>query len=396
MPQKSEIIKSFQMNEFLENHSENNHTNSKMLQNIKNRLGLFWISIFLIQACGPEKEKTTTEDLLSQRAYFSIQAITKPITIGEDVQFTFEMLDSSKKMDSLVYSLNGELVGSSLNPGLMQQQFVCNSENKNTGTYTFKIEGFQKGNITETATQSFNLKSDIVPEFYTFEVIKTFPHDPQSFTQGLEWYEGKLWEGTGLNGKSAAMETDFQTGKAVQRIDLDNEYFGEGITIWNKQLFQITWQNRKGFVYSLPQLKKIREFSYPTDGWGLCHIGNELIMSDGSNSIYFYEPQDFKQKRKIEVWDNKNPVSSLNELEAVEGNIWANKYQTDTLVKIDPITGKVLAYADLSGILKDEDRKGEEDVLNGIAYNAEEKLYYVTGKNWPKVFAIRLVKRKSI
>jgi glutamine cyclotransferase len=119
-------------------------------------------------------------------------------------------------------------------------------------------------------------------------------------------------------------------------------------------------------------------------------------MSDGTNSIYFYEPEDFKQKRKIEVWDNKNPVPSLNELEAVEGNIWANKYQTDTLVKIDPITGKVLAYADLSGILKDEDRKGEEDVLNGIAYNAEEKLYYVTGKNWPKSFAIRLVKRKSI
>jgi len=368
----------------------------EMHQNIKISTGILWLNLLIIQACGPEKEKTTTEDLLSQRAYFSIQAITKPIAIGENVRVDFEMLDSTKKMDSLVYSLNGEKVGHISNPEFTPQYFEFNSQNKSTGTYTFKIEGFQKGNVVETGTQSFSLKSDITPESYTFEVIQTFPHDPQSFTQGLEWYDNKLWEGTGLNGKSAVLETNFQSGKALQRVDLDNEYFGEGITIWNKQLFQITWQNRKGFVYSLPKLEKIREFSYPTDGWGLCHFGNELVMSDGTNAMYFYTPENFKQTRKIEVWDHKNPIEAINELEAVDGKIWTNKYQTDTLIKIDPATGKVLAYADLSGILKDEDRTGGEDVLNGIAYNPDEKLYYVTGKNWPKVFAIRLVKRKVI
>jgi len=365
-----------------------------MLQNIKKRTYLLLISILILQSCGPEKEKTITEDLLSQRAYFSIQAITKPIAIGENVELSFEILDSTRKMDSLVYSLNGKKVGRIASPGLNQQTFVWNSANRNSGSYTFKIEGYQGGNIVETATQSFYLKSDIIPESYTFEIIKIFPHDPQSFTQGLEWYDGKLWEGTGLNGKSTLMETELQTGKAIQKLNLDNQYFGEGITIWNKQLFQITWQNRKGFVYNLPELKKIREFSYPTDGWGLCHVGNELAMSNGSNSIYFYEPEKFKQTHKIEVWDNKNPIENINELEEVEGNIWANKYQTDSLVKIDPKTGKVLAYADLSGILKDEDRTGEEDVLNGIAFKADENLFYVTGKNWSKVFAIRLVKRR--
>ena len=369
-----------------------------LTQKRKNFRFFFVFSILFLSSCGPDKEKeiSENEDLLSQRAYFSIQAITKPIAIGEDIIFSFEMLDSNKIMDSLVYLINNEKVGQVTKPELKKTEFTWSSKGKNTGKYNFRIEGFKQGKVSENGTQSFSLKSDIVPELYGFEVVKTFPHNPESFTQGFEWHKGSLWEGTGLNGKSAVMETDYKTGKAIQRIDLSNEYFGEGITIYNNQLYQITWQNRRGFVYSLPELKNLREFSYSTDGWGICHIETQLAMSDGTNFINFYTPEKFENIRKIEVWDQKNPVGALNELEAVEGKIWANKYQTDTLVQIDPATGKVLGYANLEGILKDEDRTGEEDVLNGIAFKADEGLYYVTGKNWPKTFAIRLVKRKAI
>ena len=349
-------------------------------------------------ACGADKENKNPEsdDLLSQRAFFSIQAIVKPISMGEKITFSFEMLDTSKIMDSLVYLIDDLKIGILAHPKFEKINVLWSSAGENPGKHDFKILGFKNGKSVENGIQSFNLKSNLIPEQYTYEIVKTFPHNSQSFTQGLEWYNNALWEGTGLNGKSAVMEIDHITGKPIQKIDLDEEFFGEGITIVNDKLLQLTWQNKKGFIYALPKLVKIGEFSYPSDGWGICHINNEVALSDGTNIIHFYEANSLRRIRKIEVWDNKNPIGYINELEAAEGGIWGNKYQTDTLVKIDPASGKVLAYANLEGILKEDDRTGEEDVLNGIAYQAAENLYYVTGKNWPKMFAIRLIKRRAI
>jgi len=364
---------------------------------IQNCLLRLAIPIFLF-SCGREKENNhaETEDLLSQRSYFLIQAIMRPLVVGQEVTFSFELMDSTKIMDSLVYLMDEKKFGIHLNPGLEKREVKWISTDNTVGKHTFKVTGFIKGIAKESATQSFYLKSDIVPESYSHQIFKTFPHDKQSFTQGLEWYKGKLYEGIGLNGKSAVLETDYITGKSVKKVELANEFFGEGITLHDNLLYQITWQNKKGFVYQLPDLKKVKEFSYSTDGWGLCFVNDELAMSDGTNNIYFLNPENFTQSHKIEVWDNKNPISAINEMEMVDGRIWANKYQTDTLLNIDPKTGKILGYADLSGILKDADKTGEEDVLNGIAYNPAEKLFYVTGKNWGKIFAIKLIKRKVI
>jgi glutaminyl-peptide cyclotransferase len=350
-------------------------------------------------ACQQEKEKNQNqipEDLLSQRAFLAFQPLLSPQTIGQKIVFTFSISDSSKKLDSLVYFIDNEAKGGESFIPKNTYSLAWETQSASCGQHQFRVEAKQNGQVVESASQQIFLKSDLVPETYNYEVIKTLPHEPSSYTQGLEWKNNTLYEGTGLNGKSALIQVDPATGKALQKVSLAQEFFGEGITILGNELYQITWQNKKGFVYELPGLNKIREFSYPTDGWGLSTWKGLLAMTDGGNTVYFYEAQSMTRKRKIEVWDNKFPVSELNELENAENGIWANKYTTDSLVKFDPETGKVLAYLDLSGILKKKDETGNEDVLNGIAYRPDENLYYVTGKNWPKMFAIRLIKKKAI
>lgn len=365
-----------------------------------NRLFQIFI-LFQLTACscsdsGKKKIQETT-DLLSFRASFSIAPISEPVAIGELITFKISLTDTSKKFDSIRFFVNGERLGQEkFNPQQRNLEFQWDSKGSNTGTHVFQLEALASANEPEMASTSFFLKSDLEPEILTYQLVNTFPHSPLSFTQGLEWQENRLYEGTGLNGKSALMEIYPQTGKDLIRKDLDHEFFGEGITIMGDKLYQITWQNKKGFVYQLPGLEKVKEFSYPNDGWGLTHWNDGLLMSEGSNKLYWLDAQSFQRKKTIEVWDNKRPVTALNELEEVDGIVYANIYQSDTIVKIDPKTGKVLAYIDLTGILPESDRNGDEDVLNGIAWRKEEKLFYVTGKNWPKLYAVRFVKKRPI
>ncbi len=347
--------------------------------------------------CDSERSKNEApEDLMSKRAFFSFGPLLSPRPVGSDLEFSFSFSDTSRIPDSIVYRMDGQRIGAAGTSDSTAFRFVWNSAGAGCGEHRFETEAWKGGRAMETAAQVFFLSSDVQPDIYSFEVVKSFPHETSSFTQGLEWKGNQLYEGTGLNGKSALMQIEPQTGKAVQKISLSQEYFGEGITILGDRLYQITWQNKKGFVYTLPDLKKYTEFSYATDGWGLSSWKGDLIMTDGSNRLYFLDSRTFQAKKNTQVWDTKGPVSQLNELETAEGGVWANKYTTDTLVKFDPETGKVLAYLDLSGLLKKEDETGNEDVLNGIAYRADEGLYYVTGKNWPKMYAIRLVKRKGV
>jgi glutamine cyclotransferase len=345
--------------------------------------------------CGQNKpESALPDDLLSKRAFFTFEPVLSPQPAGREISFAFSFSDSSRIPDSLIYRIDNKQTGKHKLQGDFSFQYIWNSAGAVCGGHQFTVEAWKNGKMMENAGQEIFLSSDIEPEMYGYEVVKSLPHEGSSFTQGLEWKGNLLFEGTGLNGKSALMQVDPQTGKAIQKIALGQEYFGEGITIMGNMLYQITWQNKKGFVYTLPELKKTQDFSYATEGWGLSSWKGDLIMTDGSNRLYFLDAQNFQTKKSIQVWDRKSPVSQLNELESAEGGIWANKYTTDTLVKFDPETGKVLAYLDLSGLLKKEDETGNEDVLNGIAYRADEGLYYVTGKNWPKMYAIRLVKRR--
>ena len=228
--------------------------------------------------------------------------------------------------------------------------------------------------------------------FFGYQVVRSYPHDPDAFTQGLQFVDGVLYEGTGLNGRSTIRKVELETGRVLQKRDVPAEYFGEGIVVWNKDLFEITWQSHVAFVYDRETFQPKKQFSYPGEGWGLTHDGTNLIMSDGTNELRVLDPTTFVEKRRIKVTAAGAPLRELNEVEYVKGEILANIWQTDMVARIAPETGRVTGYIDLRGLLTAPER-ARTDVLNGIAYDAKQDRLFVTGKLWPKLFEIRLVKK---
>ncbi len=225
---------------------------------------------------------------------------------------------------------------------------------------------------------------------YRYRVVNTYPHDPQAFTQGLEYYNGYLYESTGLEGQSTLRKVELRTGRVLQRHRLLPEIFAEGITIFGNRIYQLTWRNGICFVYDRDTFRVESEFRYSGEGWGLTNDGTYLIMSDGSDTLVFRDPATFGVVRRLKVHANGVPVRDLNELEYIEGEIWANVWQTDLIARISPQTGEVVAWVDLSGLLPEADRRNA-DVLNGIAYDKQNKRIFVTGKLWNKLFEIELV-----
>lgn len=224
---------------------------------------------------------------------------------------------------------------------------------------------------------------------YGYTVVRSYPHDPKSFTQGLEYFGGFLYEGTGLKGRSGVRKVELETGKVVQEERLHPQYFGEGITIAQGRVFQVTWQDKTGFVYDAKTLKFIRNFSYFGEGWGLTHDPAGLILSDGTSTLRFLEPTRFREQRRIKVTDAGVPIEGLNELEYIRGEIWANVWQTDYIVRISPREGRVLGWINLRGLLGGPAAKlSAEAVLNGIAYDSQANRIFVTGKLWPRLFEI--------
>jgi glutaminyl-peptide cyclotransferase len=229
--------------------------------------------------------------------------------------------------------------------------------------------------------------------FYTFQVVKSWPHDPAAYTQGLEFSNEILYESTGLFGKSSLRRVDLESGKVLQERDLPSEYFGEGITVLQDKIYQLTWQSHKGFIYDRQTFQPLKEFSYNGEGWGLTHDDRSLIMSDGTNEIRFLDPANLQTQRTIRVMSDGQPLTRLNELEYIKGEIYANVYGSNYIVRLDPGSGKVLGWIDLTGLLSAADRRQPVDVLNGIAYDPTKDRLVVTGKLWPKLFEIRLVRR---
>ncbi|MEY4891721.1 MAG: hypothetical protein RIQ34_333 [Bacteroidota bacterium] len=227
------------------------------------------------------------------------------------------------------------------------------------------------------------------PKPLSFSILHTYPHDTSSYTQGLQIYQGNLYEGTGNYGKSALKRVELETGKSVQEIKLDPRFFGEGITILHDTVYQLTWQEKKVFVYTLPTFKKVREFDVSFEGWGLTTDGTNLIVSNGSGELFFYRPSDFTLIRTQVVTEGGAPSYNLNELEYIDGFIFANQYTYPYLLKIDPNSGMVVAKADLSEPWnRNRSLYPKADVPNGIAYDAEKKKIYVTGKWWPQLYEI--------
>jgi glutamine cyclotransferase len=227
---------------------------------------------------------------------------------------------------------------------------------------------------------------------YTYTVQHVYPHDPDAFTQGLQYLDGVLYEGTGLNGRSSIRKVTLETGEVIQRRAVPPEHFGEGITVWKSQIFELTWQSHVAFVYDKTSFEPRQRFSYVGEGWGLTTDGTNLIMSDGSDELRVIDPATFAERRRIRVTAAGSPVRNLNELEYVKGEIFANIWMTDYVARIAPATGKVTGYVDLRGLLTPFER-ARTDVLNGIAYDEARDRLFVTGKLWPKLFEIRVIGR---
>ena len=232
------------------------------------------------------------------------------------------------------------------------------------------------------------LNDKAIPVSYTYNVVNFYPHDPNAFTQGLVVEEGVLYEGTGLYGKSTLRRVELETGEVRQLYSLPSDLFGEGITIFEDKIIQLTWQSQKGFVYDKQSFDLLQEFSYPTEGWGITTDGTQLIMSDGTANLYFLNPETFEKIGQVEVHDTE-PVTNLNELEYINGEVYANIWREDKIAVIDPHTGQVTGWIDLTGIYTPES-SDTNDVLNGIAYDAESDRLFVTGKRWSQLFQVKL------
>ena len=223
----------------------------------------------------------------------------------------------------------------------------------------------------------------------TVKLVRSYPHDPHAFTQGLEYYGGYLYESTGIAGQSTLRKVALDTGQVIQKVSLPSEYFGEGLTIFRGKIYQLTWLSKKGFVYNLRTFRQVGEFPYDTEGWGLTHDDRSLIMSDGTNKIRYIDPVSFAVTRTIELYAEGQGVANLNELEYVKGEILANIWHSTRVARVDPRSGQIVAWIDLSFIAAKEPHR-EEEVLNGIAYDKAADRLFVTGKKWSKLYEIKV------
>ena len=227
---------------------------------------------------------------------------------------------------------------------------------------------------------------------YSYEVVNVYPHDPSAFTQGLIFRDGKLLESTGQEGESTLRSVDLESGQVLRKVDVADQYFAEGMTVLNGKVYQLTWQHQIGFIYDYQTFQLVGQFSYEGQGWGLTNDGQSLILSDGSNRLRFIDPSNFRVTRTIVVTDNGTAVNKLNELEFIQGEIYANIWHDNRIVTINPQSGSVTAWIDCSGLLKQSEAPDQEAVLNGIALDESSGRLFVTGKLWPKLFEIKIKK----
>jgi hypothetical protein len=308
---------------------------------------------------------------------------------GQTLQIPFEVSEEVKKIE---LSVNGKKLNSWTAPK-GKITYTLDTKDFQVGAFGIEIVAFRKDGTSFSDQRLIRILSDITPEKWSVEIVSSLPHLETSFTQGLEFNEGKLFEGTGdpnQNGETIIAEVELKTGTIVRKMGLDASHFGEGITILGNELYQLTWKNQKCLVYNKSDFTSIKEFTYTGEGWGLCNDGKSLIMSDGSERIYFRNPKTFDVERTIEVYTDQGPIARLNELEYLDGLIYANIWTSNNVAVIDPATGKVIATIDATQLVIEG--KGNGEVLNGIAYNSATKKLYMTGKFWPKLFEVNVKK----
>ena len=319
--------------------------------------------------------------------------LNTPKKIQSNEELTISISEKNDKLiDSVQFSIDSRKIKSKRNSATLK------INDYRLGKHTITAIVFYE-NKTEKVTKPIYFMADAAPNVYTYKIINTYPHDKNAYTQGLEFHNGFLYEGTGRKGSSSIRKIELETGKVLQQQDLDAAYFGEGITIFKNKLYQLTWQSGIGIVYNLESFEKEKEFKYTksTEGWGLTNNGEQVIKSDGTERIWFLNPETLIEENYIEAYTNTQKVEKLNELEYINGLIYANIWQKNSILIVNPISGKVEGVANLNSlkaeILKEQTLDDSDEVLNGIAFDKKNNRIYVTGKHWSKLYEIELIKK---
>ena len=361
-------------------------------------------SIILITACqGANKAKSTEGTAVTGNTEASRGTGPKYV---KSVQFVYPMKGDTCRFDQeleILYANNKRYPIDSAHLFFNQRKiatldsvtkkYVFKIPREKCGTNTLKVIAFHPDNKQGVATQSFIVKPEKAPKRLNYKLIKTYNHATDASTQGLVYIDGIIYEGTGIKGQSTLRKIDLENNKTLASLSLDSRYFGEGITVYMDKIYQLTWTSQKAFVYDLATFTLQNTFDYSMrEGWGLTTMGDKLVMSDGTHRLYHLDPELFSVVKNVEVYDNNGPVTNLNELEYINGYIWANEWLTDRIVVIDPETGEVVQELLLPNMLTPAEKAKldeNDDVLNGIAYNEKKGTIYVTGKHWPKLFEIK-------
>ena len=353
---------------------------------MKKYFSLFLVPIVLAGCSGEP-----AEDVVEINKHEPALKIVSPendeqFTIGDRMEIQFSIPDKTKATDIEVF-IDDTLYQSGASLVADGDKISVDTKNGRVGYIKIYVSYKDEKGELHGDTRNVVFFSDIAPKSLTAVNVKSYPHDKTSYTQGLEFYRGKLFEGTGQMGQSILGEVDLNTGVIQRKIDLEKRYFGEGITILNDTIYQITWNDHTCFVYDM-NFNKIKEYSYDGEGWGLCNDGTYLIMTNGSNEIVWRDRNTFEIVKSIQAFSNESDVAGLNEIELVGGNLLINVYTEDRIIELDTVTGKILSNIDCSAIVKDGRVPGA-DVLNGIAHNAATGKTYITGKWWPKLYEVK-------
>lgn len=343
-----------------------------------NKISFLFLSFIIFTSCESEYK-------------LSIKAPSKAI-LEDQIKISLSE-ENNFPIDEVTFFVNGkEMTSTNLS-------FTLDTKNYGTGKLIVSAMVAYGDQKSKRVNTSIEILSNIPFTSYDFKIINTYPHDSNAYTQGLEFYNGFLYETTGQYGESSLRKVELKTGKVIKKIDLNKRYFGEGMTIFNDDLFFLTWKANKGFIYNLETLELKNEFSYnkSKEGWGLTHSQTELIKSDGTSKIWFLDPNTQQEKRYIEAYTDKQSLNRLNELEFINGKIYANYWQKPLIAIINPNNGVVEGIINLTRLVKEMEKSQkllkEDDVLNGIAFDKKNNRMFVTGKNWGKLFEIELIKK---
>ncbi len=347
----------------------------------KAKLLLLFILNLLFISCGSNSDKKKSD--------FSLHFVSSKVEfqLGETVKLRVQN-PKKKKIDSTSFYYDSQLIGT----GTVELEFPLNIEK--LGNQKIKAIVFSLGE-TDSLQIDVKIFNNTAPEIYTYNIINTYPHDKEAYTQGLEFFNDTLYESTGQYGTSSLRKTNFETGEVLNRTELSDQYFGEGLSILNGKIHQLTWKEGEGFIYDLKDLKKTGTFKFnkSKEGWGLCNDGKQFYKSDGTEKIWILNAETLAEESFIQPTTNRSISTQLNELEWVEGKIYANTYQKDGVAIINPKNGAIEGIINFKGLRDKVSQHAKLDVLNGIAYNQSTKKLYVTGKNWDKLFEVEIVKK---